>query len=176
MTGELNQRRIFLKTKMIWYCCMNCAATLVEEVDPTAVIHTTKECNDCRGKMVMTQPIEYPDMFVEIFKLQKEFGSKFLDFDEIPKLHSTRQQATLDFIDNTIEELMEMRREMPLRKFWRKDHATQKPQWHKALKEYVDALHFFITIALVNGWSAKQIFETYKLKNSVNHDRQKKGY
>jgi len=43
-------------------------------------------------------------------------------------------------------------------------------------EEYVDALHFFITIAIINGWTAEDIYEAYTKKNKVNHIRQSNNY
>lgn len=114
-------------------------------------------------------------MLKHIFELQKKFGEKFTPFDEIQDDPAVQQEFTLEFIDHTIEELIELRRECPIRKDWSSKH-DDPPNKERQLDEYVDALHFFVTIALVNGWSAENVYDAYLKKNNVNHDRQKNNY
>ena len=113
------------------------------------------------------------DKLEEIFRLQKKFGSKFTDFDSLD--YTSKQFKTLDFINHTIEELIELRRECPIRKHWssKKDQAPDK---EKLLNEYVDALHFFVTIALCNHWTAEDVYNAYLKKNNINHERQNENY
>ena len=113
------------------------------------------------------------DKLQHLFQLQKLFGSKFTNFDELNE--HERQIKTLEFIDHLIEELIELRRECPIRKHWSKKRFNI-PDKQKQLDEYVDALHFFITIALVNGWSAQNVYDAYLSKNAVNHQRQDNSY
>ena len=111
-----------------------------------------------------------------IFALQEKFGSKFTDFKMLSERRdAVTQEAILAFIDHTIEELIELRREMPFRKNW-STKAGNTVDWSKALDEYVDVLHFFVSIALIAGWSAEDVFNGYLAKNNINHDRQKEGY
>lgn len=115
----------------------------------------------------------WPDKLDRLFEMQYEFGSKFCDFPTVGVQES--QQKTMEYINHTIEELFEMRREMPIRKHW-STKMNQIPNWNKAKEEYVDALHFFISIALINGWSANDIFIAYCDKHKLNEQRQKEGY
>lgn len=46
----------------------------------------------------------------------------------------------------------------------------------KIQEEIVDALHFWISIALVSGMDARAVFQAYLKKNQVNMDRQNQGY
>lgn len=110
------------------------------------------------------------DMLEKLWQLQESFGSKFNNFNSIKRSKTKRQRKTMEFIDHTIEELVELRREMPIRKDWSKKKLSE-PIWEQALMEYADALHFFISIALVNGWTAEDVFKAYKKKNSMNHTR-----
>ena len=43
-------------------------------------------------------------------------------------------------------------------------------------EEAIDALHFWLCIALSLGMNAEDIMKAYKAKNQINHDRQKQGY
>lgn len=113
------------------------------------------------------------DKLEHIFQLQKQFGSKFTDFDSLDE--AGRQAKVLDFIGHCQEELVELRREIPSRKHWssKKDNPMDQA---RVLDEYIDVLHFFLTIALCMDWTAAQIYEAYLKKNNVNHERQKDGY
>lgn len=118
------------------------------------------------------------DMFEDIFLLQKQFEERvepfvnnkfeFSDYQE-------QERITLDFIDHTIEELIELRRELPVRKSW-SSKRDNPPDENKTKEEYIDALHFFVTIAIINGWNAKDIYDAYIKKNNINHIRQDENY
>lgn len=109
----------------------------------------------------------------EIFELQKKFGQKFTNFGGLDE--QEKKIKTLEFIDHCIEELIEMRREIPFRKHWssKRDNPVDKA---RLLDEYVDVLHFYVSLALINEWTAEDIYNAYLDKNKVNHDRQKNNY
>lgn len=113
------------------------------------------------------------DKLQEIFDLQMKFGSKFTSFGKLSQ--AEKQIETLDFISHTIEELIEMRRECPIRKHWsqKKDNPVDPK---RLLDEYVDVLHFFVSIALINEWTASDIHAAYLHKNGINHTRQNEKY
>lgn len=115
------------------------------------------------------------DMFTQLFSMQEKLGKKFNNFKRISKSKYQRQLKTMEFIGHVNEELVEMKRELPIRKDWSK-RKKDDPDWDKVLVEYVDALHFFISIALLNGWTAEQVFDAYCAKNTVNHKRIKENY
>ncbi len=54
-------------------------------------------------------------------------------------------------------------------KWWSKDKAVDL---QNARIEIVDALHFWLSLALVAGMDADEVFRIYTLKNKVNHQRQ----
>ena len=115
------------------------------------------------------------DMLEDIFKRQMAFQKKVLPLEGLAITDTKKQKLALFFIGHTIEELIELRREFPLRKNW---SITQynNPVWSDALMEYVDALHFFVNIALVCGWSAEEVYSAYVKKNEINKKRQLEGY
>ena len=57
-------------------------------------------------------------------------------------------------------------------KWWKKDEED----WDNVKVELVDMLHFWVSMCTVAGLSAKEVFELYRKKNKLNHDRQEKGY
>ena len=116
------------------------------------------------------------DSLQYILDKQRIFISKWIDWDGLDSNHIYRQKEILSYIDHTIEELIELRRECPSRKHWKTDN--DKPiNLEKAREEYIDAVHFIINTGLVLGFSrAEDILKAYKEKHKVNIIRQKTGY
>jgi len=121
-----------------------------------------------------------------IFDNQYKFGSKFTKFNAIANIFKNQdrssindraiaQNCVLEFISHTIEELIELRREFPIRKHW-SVNQNKKVNIDKAKEELVDALHFFVSIALLLGIDSGTLFDAYIIKNKKNHIRQKEGY
>mgnify|MGYP006270572643 CR=1 FL=1 len=44
------------------------------------------------------------------------------------------------------------------------------------LEEYVDAFNFFLAVPIMLGIDADKLFEAYKKKDDIIHERIKKGY
>lgn len=109
----------------------------------------------------------------ELLKMQHTFGSKFTNFGQLD--HIEKQEKLLDFIDHAIEELIEVRRELPLRKHWKKDSKTAPVDYDKVKKEMIDVLHFILTLFLILDMDEHDIFECYIAKHKVNYERQEDG-
>lgn len=109
----------------------------------------------------------------ELLKMQYTFGSKFTNFGQLDGLE--KQEKLLDFIDHSIEELIEVRRELPLRKHWKKDRYSARPDYEKVKEEMIDVLHFILTLFLILDMDAHDIFEAYCAKHKVNYERQEDG-
>lgn len=92
-----------------------------------------------------------------------------------------KTKLIMEEIFNINKELGEMMSELPF-KTWKKYSPGQLSGWvsssHRdgVLEEYVDALHFFLNIAVILGFSSEEIGAMYFSKNKENHDRQKRGY
>lgn len=78
-------------------------------------------------------------------------------------------------------EFAEMMDRLPY-KHWKKYEGRQKEDWEsedqrtETLFEYVDALHFFMNIGLILGFSLEEVFYYYECKNKENHGRQDRNY
>ena len=57
-------------------------------------------------------------------------------------------------------------------KWWSKDKEVDLQNLRV---EIVDALHFWLSLAMVSGMNADDVFRIYSLKNMVNHQRQDSG-
>ena len=86
-------------------------------------------------------------------------------FDRKSRLNST---ALAMFV-----EMGEMMNEIRSFKFW-----SDKPSSHRTviIEEYVDVLHFFLSLANQLGIIAEDIEMAYEKKNKVNFERQNTGY
>ena len=112
----------------------------------------------------------------DIFTRQKKFIAPWVDFQKLKTDFKYRQKQVLGYIDHTIEELIELRREMPIRKHW-KSTRDNPPDITKAKEEYIDALHFVINLGIVLGFKdADEIYRGYLEKHKVNKTRQKTKY
>ncbi len=58
-------------------------------------------------------------------------------------------------------------------KYWSNKESESR---EVLLEEYVDIMHFFLSIGLQLGFSVKEIEEAYMKKNNKNFERQLKGY
>jgi len=116
-----------------------------------------------------------------IYEKQCDFQEKLGRLALIRKA-SPRQMCDYlkDQIIQLISELMEILDRLP-QKHWKK-----YPEWDKGwpseelrnetLFEYIDALHFFMNIGVVLGFSPEEIRAFYLAKNKENIDRQNRGY
>lgn len=113
------------------------------------------------------------DKLDHIYQLQRLFGGKFTDFDNLTP--GEKQLKTLEFLGHMEEEMVELRRELPLRKHWsaKKNNPVDET---KLLDEYVDIIHFYVTIGLIWGWNSETVYQAYLNKNAENIKRQQSGY
>jgi dimeric dUTPase (all-alpha-NTP-PPase superfamily) len=98
---------------------------------------------------------------------------------------NSNMKAKCDYAKDNIyhlnAELVEMLERLPF-KHWKKYSPEMEKDWTseeqrtETLFEYIDALHFFINIALIFGFTPEEIFNYYMAKNKENHDRQNRGY
>jgi hypothetical protein len=111
------------------------------------------------------------DMLETIFKYQKMFGSKFVDFDNL-----TEQEKEIwlqKFIMCCNSELNEIL-EWINWKHWKK---PKYPINELEIKyEIIDLIHFVVSLCLVMGMGAKEVTQLYMNKNKENFDRQDRGY
>lgn len=74
-------------------------------------------------------------------------------------------------------ELHECLAEIPFFKPWKRyDHDAESEKnimmWAAARKEFIDALHFFLCVAIGLGFTADELFAMYCDKNAINYERQ----
>lgn len=110
-------------------------------------------------------------MFERMMEIQDEMASLFIpiaEFTRKEKPNSEVQDWTLRYLDCAIEEIVEMKREYPRRKFWKKGNDAKQQDEEKALEEFTDVLHFLCAAARINGWTAEEVFKAYEAKYEKN--------
>lgn len=107
------------------------------------------------------------DMLETIFKLQKELDY-LVGFTKM----NYQEQVNNNFMA-TIHEICELHDETNW-KHWKKTKKVES--WEKILEEYADILHFIVQKALLQGFTAGQIFDAYVKKNQVNRERVANNY
>lgn len=115
------------------------------------------------------------DPLQKMLSTQKDFISKWVDFRKVEEDPQQFQKIILDYIGHTIEELIELRRLLPIRKHWKKH---QEPlDLEKIREEYIDGVHFMLNIGIIIGLTkSEDFFKEYQKKHEINVNRQKTGY
>lgn len=123
------------------------------------------------------------DKLEEIFKYQELFGSKFCIFKTYnTKLKSQtlskivleeKERWTKEFIVCCFDELSEILNWTN----WKHWKSKKYPIDETQIKyEIIDLLHFVISLALLYGMTADEMYKKYMIKNKENFNRQKRGY
>ena len=111
------------------------------------------------------------DQFRELFRMQKLLNERIGVHTEGMN-ESERAKWILNYCRAVNQEVAELTDSVPW-KWWAK---YQKYDEQNIRVEIVDILHFVISLALVAGMSADDVFEAYRKKNEVNFKRQDSGY
>lgn len=85
------------------------------------------------------------------------------------------QQAVRDTVLKGVEEMFESLAHL---KNWKPHRTTEVADFdHEAfLEEYVDAFNYFLSVLVMLGIDADELFQAYVRKDSIIHDRLKKDY
>jgi len=112
------------------------------------------------------------DKLNEIFKMQQELNSRIAPELGTPLTEEQKVKWLLNYSRATQQELAELIDSVPW-KWWAK---YQKFDEQNARVEITDIIHFVVSMALVLGMTADDVFEAYRKKWEVNHQRQDAGY
>jgi hypothetical protein len=104
-------------------------------------------------------------MLAELMKSQKELFKKF-------NKNSTEdvQIELLSQIHHCIEELIEVRRELPKRKNWG-TKQYEEPNWELVKEEAIDAFHFLLNIFILLDMNSEDVAYAYYAKDVKNNKR-----
>jgi dimeric dUTPase (all-alpha-NTP-PPase superfamily) len=114
------------------------------------------------------------DMLATIFTMQCNLQTRLgYEVSTMPQPERTAYIKThAQHLDHEIHEMLQ---ELPFFKEWKRypeDEKSMALAMEKARKEFVDALHFFLNIALALGFTPGDLYAYYCEKNQINHERQ----
>ena len=113
-----------------------------------------------------------------LFKKQYDLQVQGMHYDFANMTTEQRAAYVKEYTMHCEHELHEALQEIPFFKPWKrydKDDESEKNtvMWAKARKEFVDALHFFLCVAIGLGFTSDELYAMYCDKNAVNYERQK---
>ena len=111
------------------------------------------------------------DMLQELWAKQEELNLR-IGVDCANMNEEEQIRWILNYCRAMTQELAELTDSVPW-KWWAKYQTFDR---QNAKVEIVDLFHFLISLALVMGMSADDVFELYTQKHKVNHQRQDSGY
>ena len=115
------------------------------------------------------------DNLQHILDSQKEFMGAWLKVEDCDKSEDLMQHHALDQIGHLIEELIELRMELPKRKYWKK--KKDPVNFFKLREEYSDCIHFFTNLGLVIGIRSSEDYRrVYDEKHKINLYRRASNY
>lgn len=93
----------------------------------------------------------------------------------IDLLDKGSQQHVRDMALRGVEEMFEALQHL---KNWKPHRMTEVKDFDKDefLEEVVDAFNYFLSVLVLTGFSAKDLYDAYKKKDSIIRDRIKSGY
>jgi len=112
----------------------------------------------------------FTNMLDEMMSMQKKFGSKFVDFDNLQI--DEREKWTKEFILCCMDELSEILNWVN----WKHWKSKQPVNEMEVKYEIIDLLHFILSLMLVWKMSPEDVFSMYIAKNRENNNRQERGY
>ena len=110
------------------------------------------------------------NLFSDQGKLEYFLGYRFADMSEKERGAYVLEQSIM-----VCDELHEMLHEMPFFKSWKKysdNPADNALMWQKSRVEFVDALQFFIAVAIALGFTPEELFMMYQSKLQECYRRQ----
>ena len=114
------------------------------------------------------------DMLVDIWNRQKELDNNIFECKKV-----SRESTRIERFTALNVEIGELLKEDEIFKYWKDNKKLASKsieQLEKSREEYIDALHFFISIGIDYFNSPEEMYEYYIKKNEVNHNRLNGGY
>jgi len=112
-------------------------------------------------------------MLEEIFKMQQELEDKVLAVPEnASRYGDTPESKTNKICTAIIHEAVELQRHTDF-KWWKKYKGFNDAE---AKEELIDIFHFVVQGALALDITPAEVFEEYKRKMLINHNRVDTGY
>jgi hypothetical protein len=137
-------------------------------------------CKDLKPEII--NELSKSDSFKILYDIQIKLQEKLGKLKEYRE--ANMHEKSLEVIYNAHcfqDEISELLARLPWKK-WKHYSENDIKDWTsdeqrtETLFEFVDAFHFFLNIAIILGFTPKEIFHYYIEKNKENHNRQDRGY
>lgn len=107
-------------------------------------------------------------------------GNEIYDKIDVTNHLSNRQKNTIGFCNAAINELVELKVALG-EKWWSTKaenlfNVKEDARLKHVNEEYIDVLHFVMSIGHCLGMTPEEMIDVYKKKNAVNYKRQENGY
>jgi len=109
----------------------------------------------------------------ELFELQNELDQTILDRVTGRMMNVDNKRFLNDKIMALSVEVSEFANEVEAFKYWKQNKRNDK---EKQLSEYVDILHFWLSIGNTMKFTPLEVEAAYRKKYRENIERQKNGY
>lgn len=106
----------------------------------------------------------------KLYELQKKLDNTILNKFKLPMTSKELLTNTLLALQVEVSELANATRCF---KHWSKKGSESK---ERLLDEYVDVLHFWLSIGLQLGFAPEEVAQAYLKKNEENYRRQRENY
>ena len=122
------------------------------------------------------------DMLEEMFSLREKFMSSLRDLkpEQYPSWpidvgDKTSQQHVRDMALRGVEEMFEALQHL---KNWKPHRDTEVKEFNREefIEEIVDAFNYFLSVLVLTGVSAKDLYGAYQKKDDIIHNRLQSGY
>lgn len=140
--------------------------------------------DECSSKKICVEG-ELNKMTLEkLYEMQKELDKYIIDkryndklkelgYDEVPIFSGNDKSFLSDRILALFTEVGEFANATRCFKYWSSKSSESK---ERLLDEYVDMLHFFLSIGNTMGFTPEEVGQAYKKKWEENFKRQEEGY
>ena len=122
------------------------------------------------------------DQLDEMFELRERFMRSMVEVNpEIyPKwpVELTEKRSQQVLRDTALKGVEEMFEALQHLKNWKPHKKTEDPQFDREefLEEVVDAFNYFLSLLVLTGVSSSELFDAYRKKDNIIHERLKSGY
>jgi hypothetical protein len=137
-------------------------------------------CKDLKPKDI--KELLEEDSLKVLYNIQQGLQQRLGKLEEYKNMNMHQKACEVIYNKHCLEdELSELLARLPWKK-WKNYSIDELNTWTsdeqrtETLFELVDAMHFFINVAIILEFTPEEIFYYYIEKNKENHNRQNRGY
>lgn len=127
---------------------------------------------------------KHTDRLEEMFKLRREFMRALsqlrpeASFSGDAPLDLSKKDNQRHIRDISLRGVEEVFESCGLLKNWKPHRATEIEDFDREafLEEWIDAFNYFLSVLILSGFDAEDVFRMYVQKDRIIHERLKTGY